>query len=179
MTPGTVLQVVTGGPITELLTSTAWEASAAPVPTAIRGPLFVTTASTWNGNIILNPGTQIGPSGPTSTVNGSLSGADLTKTGAGTLTLNANNTFTGNLNDTSGTVVVANANTYSGTTTVGTGASLTLNNSRGILPNTSGITVNGGTLTLDDNAGNNNLGNRLNSAPCRLTFNGGFHHHGQ
>ena len=45
-------------------------------------------------------------------------------------------------------------------------------NSAGTVPNTSAVFVNGGTLALDDNASNYNLGNRLNSA-AQLTFNSG------
>src|SRR5262249_40250413 len=98
-----------------------------------RGALTATGNSSWNGNIILNssPGV-INTNGNALTVNGIISGTDLIKVGANTvgtnaLTLNAANTFTGNLTVSAGVVVLTNANTYSGATTIGATAQLTVN----------------------------------------------------
>ena len=104
-------------------------------------------------------------------VTGNVSGADLVKTGTSSLDLNANNTFTGNLNCNSGTMTLSNASTHAGPTTVGVGTTLTLNGA-GTALNTSSINVNGGTMLLDDSASNFNLGNRL-STTAPLTFIGG------
>ncbi len=80
-------------------------------------------AATWAGNITLNPGTSIGVgSAETITVTGIISGsANLVKVGAGTMILQAANTYTGN------TIVDAGALTFNTSgTAVNSGASIPL-----------------------------------------------------
>ncbi len=119
-----------------------------------RGAVETTGAFTWNGNIILNTANVvISSNAGTLTVNGIVSGANLTKVGANSLTLNGADTFTGSLTISAGTVTLANANIYSGATTVGTTAQLTVNSFGTILNTSSPITVNtGGILLVDDSA---------------------------
>src|SRR5207302_1067886 len=119
------------------------------------GALLATgNASTIQGNVVLNPGATIGVnSGVTLNLPGIVSGADLTKVGAGTL-------------------VLLSTNSYTGQTTVDQGL-LQLQNSGNALAS-SGATVNpGATLTLENNTGNaTNLASRLGDiAP--LNLNGG------
>ena len=114
---------------------------------AFTGALFVTGATTWQGNIVLNSGAWIGGTAAL-TVTGNISGTDLTKTGTSSLALNANNTFTGALNLLSGTITLANATSNTGPTTLGNGTTLTIQ-SAGTLLNTSAINVYGGTLAAE------------------------------
>ncbi len=115
--------------------------------------MLFTGAGTWNGNISSSADAVINTNGGARTINGVISGVNLTKLGSNALTLNAANTFTGNLNVNAGTVVLANANTYTGATTVLGGAAngLTLNGFGTIL-NTSGVTVNALATFLVDNS---------------------------
>ena len=63
----------------------------------LAGALLFNQATTFDGNIILNPGTTIGVTAGNVALQGIIGGAaDLVKMGAGTLTLNANSTYTGN-----------------------------------------------------------------------------------
>ena len=179
---GAVLNITATNTITpELLTLNGNGSVNGIGATANTGALEATAAATWSGNIVLNQGTSIGGTAAL-IVTGNVSGTDLVKTGTSTLTLTANNTFTGQLNILSGTatstltpptgsVVLSNANIYTGVTTVGPGTGLVLNNA-GTALNTSAINVNAGAVSLDDTTGNFNLGNRLSST-TPLTFNGG------
>src|SRR5262249_54466732 len=135
-----------------------------------RGALTATGNSSWNGNIILSTSpVVINTNNFTLAVNGIISGTDLTKVGANTLTLNAADTFTGTPTVSAGAVTLANAHTYSGATTVGTTANLTVN-SFGTLPGTSAVSVSvAGTLQIDN--GTINLVNRLNDAAA-ITLTG-------
>ena len=113
----------------------------------------------WSGSITLNSGTAIGTlAGQTLTLTGVLSGTDLTKEGAGAVTLLAANTYTGNTTVNAGTLTLSNTNAYTGATTVSgaaiggvfTGGTLVLN-LFGTALNTSGYTINqNSTLTLDN-----------------------------
>ena len=138
---------------------------------AFTGALDVTTSATWSGNIVVNQGASIGGNSPL-TVTGNISGVDLTKTGTSSLTLNANNTFTGALNLLAGTITLANASVNTGPTTIGNGTTLTVN-AAGTLLKTSAINVYGGTLALNDTTGNFNLGNRLSTTAPLTFFTGG------
>src|SRR5665213_2349756 len=64
---------------------------------ANQGALLQTTnqGNNWTGNIFLNAGTSWGSIVNTLNVQGSVSGAELTKVGAGALQLLAQNTYTG------------------------------------------------------------------------------------
>src|SRR5205823_3834756 len=70
-------------------------------------------ATTWQGNIVLNPGASIGVnSGVTLNLPGIVSGAgDLIKVGAGTLNLLSANTYTGNTVVHAGSLVLVAAGT--------------------------------------------------------------------
>ena len=149
--------------------------------------------NTWTGNITLAApppvGSQSGTLGTTNfglaggnlTINGTISGANnLTVAGASsdTLTLNGQNTFSGNLEIDLGTVVLSNTNTYGGTTSIGgTSSKLTLNQF-GTATTTTAISVAPtATLAIDNSAvsisnrfGANNKPNlALNGANFTLT----------
>ena len=72
------------------------------------------------------------------------------------------------------TLFLGGANSYTGSTTVNTGATLDIDTATGSISTTSGVTVNsGGTFALDDTAGNN-TNSRLGTANLTLnnaTFN--------
>src|SRR5262249_45824573 len=87
-------------------------------------------------------------------------------------------TFNGSLNVATGRVFLSNNNAYAGSTTVGNGATLTIN-SLGSARNTSGISVStAGTLTIDNSNATTtnpvNLSNRLSSVTNKpsLTLSG-------
>jgi autotransporter-associated beta strand protein len=138
--------------------------------TARTGALYARLASTWAGNIILDGGASIGGTAAL-TITGNISGSDLTVNGLSGLTLNAAETFTRGLTLSSGTLTVSNASANAGPTLVGPGTTLTLNNA-GTLLETASISVNGGTLTLDDSSNGFNLGDRL-APQATVTFSGG------
>ncbi len=124
------------------------------------GALVSIQANTVQGNIILNSGATLGGNAAL-TLPGIVSGADLTKVGTGTLTLQAPNTYVGNTNVLGGTLTVNGAGSILGTgTTAGTGVNL----------------FEGTTLTLDNNGSGTttaiNLANRVNNS-TPWTFNGG------
>ncbi len=102
----------------------------------LAGALLFNQATTYDGNIILNPGTTIGVTAGVANLDGIISGAaDLVKVGAGTLNLLANSTYTGNTVVNGGTLQLQGSLTQGG----------------GTILNTSGIIVNpGATLTLDN-----------------------------
>ncbi len=140
-----------------------------------RGALLFTGGGTWNGNISSSADVVINTNGGGSIVNGIISGTNLTKLGSNQLTLNAANTFTGNVTVMAGTLALGNANTYTGTTTVQGGAAngLTLQGYGTILNTTGPIVVNtGGNLTLDNGT---NGGDRPADQPHRLDH--GHHAH--
>jgi len=94
-------------------------------------------------------------SGHTFTVSGVVSGAgSFTKTDTGTLTLSANNTFSGGTTVTGGTLSLTHPNALgtSGAISVGTAATLTLNLSGGTLANTSSLILSGNAQLIDTTA---------------------------
>ncbi len=112
---------------------------------------------------------------------GALSGAGNITLGSGTLTAGSSgaSTYSGAISGTGSFVKIGSAaltmqgsSSYSGTTTINAGT-LQLSGASGALTGTSGITISGASLILDNlsaNGGNNN--NRLNDS-ASLTFNGG------
>ena len=136
----------------------------------LAGALVITnpnTTQTWMGNVVLNPGASIGvASGSTLILDGIVSGpGDLTKVGAGTLTLPAAETYTGNTVVNDGTLSIQTAGTILGSPNLYINAGTTLlidNNVNGnttsvILGNrigaTAGLTLNAGTLNFIGNPG--------------------------
>ncbi len=156
-----------------------------------RGALSVATtaafSNTWTGNITLNSANAtIEAFQNTLTVLGIISGTNLTKVGAGTIALNAANTFTGNLSVSAGTLTLANANSYTGSTTVGTTATLTVNSFGTILNTSSPISVGvGATLTIDNSATllpgrvASTMGITLNGATFNFLANNNYRRHHQ
>ena len=141
----------------------------------------VSGTSTWGGNIQLNSGTAIGGTAGTEhelTVNGVVSGTDLTEVGPTGLILANSNTFTGALTINGGAVTLSNTNIYTGATTINgaimasgsttingslsynsyAGGSLTLN-SFGTASNTPSFTVNASSVLKLDNSTVNLSGN--------------------
>ncbi len=108
----------------------------------LAGALLFSQATTWDGNLIVTPGATVGVTAGNLILEGIVSGtADLVKVGAGTLSLVANNTFTGNLVVDGGTLQLA---TDESNVTQGGGTIL----------NSSGVIVNpGATLVVDNSSG--------------------------
>ncbi|MES2594756.1 MAG: autotransporter-associated beta strand repeat-containing protein [Verrucomicrobiota bacterium] len=115
------------------------------------------------GNVTLGSGTlNTGGDNTSTTFAGVVSGTGaMTKAGSGTLTLTGANTFSGNMLVDTGTVILSAANgsvlSASGIT-IGTGATLTLdnsgtgNNNANRIGNSTAITLSGGTLRFISNA---------------------------
>ena len=131
---------------------------------------------TWGGNVTLNTGTSVAAgSGLTLTISGVVGGTDLTKNGAGTITLLNVNTFTGNLTVNAGTVNLQNTNVYAGATTISgsaiggafVGGTLDLS-LYGTASNTSSITVNPGSAMIIDNSLANITNRVTGTAPVSL-----------
>ncbi len=127
----------------------------------LAGAFVVAGNTNQQGNIVLNQGASIGVgAGFTFTVLGTISGAaDLVKVGTGTMTLQANNTYTGNTYVDQGTLTFDNAGSALNS---GTGAA------------SPGFVVNpGAALILDNNQGNQtNVATRI-SPTANVTLNGG------
>ena len=127
---------------------------AAPLTKSGDGTMVLTAANTYTGNTYINGGTlQIGnngTSGALSTSSAIINNANLQFNRADAVLVQGTNfanniTGSGSLTQAgSGTVTLNGANTYTGATTVNAGT-LTLNS--GVTLGTSGITVNGGTLS--------------------------------
>jgi fibronectin-binding autotransporter adhesin len=119
------------------------------------GAITITNPMAWNSSfsftgtqaLTMNTGAVTMGANPTITVNastltiggpiGETGGArTITKAGAGTLTLNGTNTFTGAITVNAGVLVLGGANSYSGTTTI-SGGTLRLG-ANDVIPNGSG-----------------------------------------
>ncbi len=135
------------------------------------GSLNIKNQSAWGGSIRINGaiagGGQalnvdvVSPSSKT-TLSGSISGAGtaLTKTGSGTLTLSGNNSFTGGVSHSGGTLELKHNNT------LGSGVlSFTSGSAKNITTTGSTISVSNG-LELDSDLNMNNAG--------KLSFNGSY-----
>src|SRR5262249_2043259 len=125
------------------------------------GALNASASAVITGSVFINPGATIGvASAQTLTVTGILSDGPL---GSGALFK------TGAASAAAGTIVLANANTYSGSTTINSGG-ITFSGAGSAL-STTGVTINqGGSLTLDNTSGNVNVFNRLNAGvPINLS----------
>ena len=103
-----------------------------------------------SGSIVLGSATLTTNSSSDTTFSGSISGSGgLTKSGAGNMTLNASNTYTGNTTINAGTVraAAANALVNTGNITLNPGGSL-LVTADGALGTNTDIALNGGTLAF-------------------------------
>ena len=122
-----------------------------------------------SGSVTLGGGDlTVGAGNGSGTFSGVISGSgNFTKSGSGTQTLSGSNTFAGNLTVDGGVLTLSGANTYSGSTIV-TSGTLQLG-AAGVVPDTSDLTVSGGTLDLDGN--DETIGALAGSGP--LTLGGG------
>ncbi len=113
---------------------------------------------TTTGGIALTGNSQVGVDAGSWTSNGIISGAfNLTKTGSGTLQLNAANTYSGTTTVNGGRLWVSNTLRNTSSLSVGSGATLELGATNifvgghgTALPNSKVITVNGGTLLMNN-----------------------------
>lgn len=116
-------------------------------------------ATTLNGTLNMTGNARMFVQGSTTTLNGGLG-----ETGGA-----RNFDLAG-----AGTVAMASAGSYTGTTTI-TQSILDVTGNNGVLSGTTGITVAGaGTLRLSNTTGAGNLGNRLNNAASVTLNNGTF-----
>jgi len=148
----------------------AQDADSLPLTIDINAPIDVPadggTLTLGGGNLTLGGGNLTIGSG-----NLTIVGGTLTTTGAGTLVLNGNNTYTGNTTVSGGTLEIGNGGTLllgNGTLVLGNGSAGTLQLGNGTL----GLTKNGtGTLIL---SGNNTYTGNTTINSGTLQINNGF-----
>lgn len=108
----------------------------------------ISSDNSWAGNVVLANPTRINSDSGTLTISGGVSGAgqNLTVGGSGNVTFTgAIATTTGGLAiDGAGTVTLTGANTYSGATTIASGAALNVQNAAALGNTSSGTTVSSG-----------------------------------
>jgi filamentous hemagglutinin family protein len=144
--PSAVAPFNPGGITARALTTTAGTIS-----------LQSTTASTVSGNVSLGSGLLSLNNAGAMTISGVVSGTGgLTKTGAGTLTLSGNNTYTGATTINAGTLTLGAANRIANASavTVNVGATFNLNNFAETVGSLSGagiVTLGSATLTTGGN----------------------------